>query len=255
MKKIIITGGSTNEPIDEIMRIITMGTGSLSLKLGEFFLKSGYRVCLILNRMINTDKIEMLEEAEAALTIVPVETTADMMNALEAESKKGHTDAIIHASAVNDYKTDYTFLLEDLAKYIWNEIESGKITSEEALLAAMEDGEKYNLDNSSKISSYQKNLTVKLGLTPKIISRLRGWYGDTLLIGCKLLENVPKEELYDVAHKLCNKNDMDYILANDLADLRRGNPARYLVNKDGFTGKTLETPENIFAFVDGCLKA
>ena len=97
---------------------------------------------------------------------------------------------------MSDYKADYTFLLEDLAKYLWQEIESGRISSEEALLAAIEDGGKYHIDNSSKISSYQKNLSVKLGLTPKIISRLRGWYGDTLLIGCKLLENVPKEELY-----------------------------------------------------------
>ncbi len=254
MKKIIITGGPTNEPIDEVMKITNMSTGSLSVKLGTLFLKAGYKVCLILNRSVNTEKIEALQEAKSALTIIAVETTDEMLSALERESENGHTDVLIHASAVGDYKADYTFLLEDLAKYLWEEIKSGRIESEEALLAAMEDGEKYHIDNSSKISSYQKNLSVKLGLTPKIISQLRGWYEDTLLIGCKLLENVSKEELYEVAHKLCSKNDMDYILANDLADLRQGNTARYLVNKNGFTGRTLDTPEDIFAFVNDCFE-
>ena len=146
---------------------------------------------------------EELAEAAENLTIISIETTDEMLSALEDESKNGQADALIHAAAVGDYKADYTFLLEDLAKYLWQEIESGRISSEEALLAAIEDGGKYHIDNISKISSYQKNLSVKLGLTPKIISRLRGWYGDTLLIGCKLLENVPKEELYQVANKLC----------------------------------------------------
>ena len=230
MKKIIITGGPTNEPIDEVMKITNMSTGSLSTKLGALFLEAGYKVCLIMNRAVNTKEVEELAEAAENLTIISIETTDEMLSALEDESKNGQADALIHAAAVGDYKADYTFLLEDLAKYLWQEI-----------------------DNISKISSYQKNLSVKLGLTPKIISRLRGWYGDTLLIGCKLLENVPKEELYQVANKLCVKNDMDYILANDLADLRHGKPARYLVNKDGFTGKTLDNPEEIFAFVDACL--
>ena len=47
---------------------------------------------------------------------------------------------------------------------------------------------------------------------------------------------------------------MDYILANDLADLRDGKPARYLISKDGFTGETLENPENIFEFVNDRLE-
>ena len=58
-----------------------------------------------------------------------------MLSALEDESKNGQADALIHAAAVSDYKADYTFLLEDLAKYLWQEIESGRISSEEALLS------------------------------------------------------------------------------------------------------------------------
>ena len=80
---------------------------------------------------------------------------------------------MIHAAAVGDYKGDYTFLLEDLAAYLWKQFEAGAIKSADDVLAMMGNASEYQIDNSSKISSYQKNLTVKLGLTPKIISRLR----------------------------------------------------------------------------------
>ena len=240
MKKIIITGGPTNERIDEVMKITNMSTGGTSVALAETFASHGYEVVAILNNMV---KLEPREN----LRVVHVENTDDMLAALENEARADNIDAIIHAAAVGDYKGEFTFLLEDLADEIFAELPN--IKNAEDVLKILEDP-KCKLDNSSKISSYQKNLTVKLGLTTKIISKLRFWYPNTLLIGCKLLDNVEKGELFDVATALCNKNDMDYILANDLADLQQGKPARYLVNKDGFTQIVLENTDAIFKFVD-----
>jgi phosphopantothenate-cysteine ligase len=242
MKRIIITGGPTNEPIDEVMKITNMSTGRRSVALGGYFLREGYSVVLILNNAVNAGGLE-----GENLETVWIETTDDMLNALKEQSMKGRrTDAVIHASAVGDYKSDFSFLLEDMASELFAKMDG--IKSADDILKIMEDPG-CRLDDSSKISSYQKNLTVKLGLTPKIIARLREWFPDGLLIGCKLLENVSKEELFDEAAHLCGKNRMDYILANDLAELREGKPERYLVTKDGFSGRTLDTPEDIFKFV------
>ena len=240
MKKIIITGGPTNERIDEVMKITNMSTGGTSVALAETFASHGYEVIAILNNMV---KLEPRDN----LRVVHVENTEDMLAALENEARADNIDAIIHAAAVGDYKGEFTFLMEDLADELFAAIP--EIKSAEDILHILEDP-KCKLDNSSKISSYQKNLTVKLGLTTKIISKLRFWYPNTLLIGCKLLDNVEKGELFDVATALCNKNDMNYILANDLADLQQGKPARYLVNKDGFTQIVLENTDAIFKFVD-----
>lgn len=244
MKKILITGGPTNEYIDEVMKITNMSTGSLTTSLGDYFTDAGYDVCLVLNRSVNAEKIE----GRKNLRIERVETTQDMMDAIEKESRVGGYDFVVHAAAVGDYTSAFSFLLEDMAKELFEK--KDQFRSAEDILSVMEDPE-CKLDDSSKISSYQKNLTVKLGLTPKIIARLREWFPDATLFGCKLLENVPKEELYDVAQHLCEKNDMDYILANDLADLRKGLSARHLVRKEGFTGTLLDTPEDIFRFIDG----
>ena len=38
MKNVLITGGPTNEYIDEVMKITNMSTGSLSISLAKLFL-------------------------------------------------------------------------------------------------------------------------------------------------------------------------------------------------------------------------
>lgn len=240
-KKILITGGPTNEYIDEVMKITNMSTGSFSLALAQEFYKKGYDVTLILNRGINTDKLP------SSVEVIPVETTDDMLYEIEQATKANTYDVAIHAAAVGDYKADFSFLLEDLAEELFEDKDN--FNSPQEIYDILVDP-KCKLDSSSKISSYQSDLTVKLTLTPKIIGKLRQWMPDTLLLGCKLLENVPKEELYGVAKKLCNKNDMDFIMANDLADLRRGEKSRYLVNKRGFTGKTLDSAEDVYNLVE-----
>ena len=244
-KKILITGGPTNEPIDEVMKITNMSTGSFSISLTEAFAKGGYEVTLILNKGVK------YKDIPENVDLIRVETTDEMMNAIKEQSEEKSFDAVIHASAVGDYKADFTFLMEDLAEEIFNNLDN--IKSSEDILNIMTDP-KCKIDNSSKISSYQSNLTVKLGLTPKIIGNLRKWMPSAMLLGCKLLENVSKEELIEVARKLCEKNSMDYIMANDLADLRHGQSTRYLTNAEGFTGIKLETAEDVVAFVDKKLK-
>ena len=126
----------------------------------------------------------------------------------------------LHSSAVGDYKPEFSFRMEDLANEIVRNIKEGKITYEEILEILTNPNCKVN--DNTKISSYEPNLTVKLTLTTKLISHLREWYKDATLVGFKLLENVTKEHIIEVAQKLCIKNKMDYIIANDLKTLRHG---------------------------------
>ncbi len=247
MKKILITGGPTNEYIDEVMKITNMSTGSLSLALGKEFLKEKYKVVLVLNNSVNIDSIK----DEKNLEVIKVETTDEMLREVKKQSKSEAFDCVIHAAAVGDYKGDFSFLMEDMAKEIFEKINT--IKSEEDILGILVNPD-CKLNDDSKISSYQQNLTVKLGLTPKIIGRLKEWFPETLLVGCKLLENVEKKQLYDVAQKLAIKNEMDYILANDLADLRKGDQTRYLVTKEGYEGIKLAEPKEIFDFIAGELE-
>ena len=242
MKRILITAGPTNEYIDEVMKITNMSTGRLGVELTRNFLNNDCSVTLICTRSVARgglyEKYGLLNKSN--LKTVQIETTDDMYKALENESKEKY-DLVIHASAVGDYKPEFSFRMEDLAK----EICEIKDKSYESILEVLTNP-KCKVNDDTKISSYEKHLTVKLTLTTKLISHLKNWFPNSVLVGFKLLENVTKDHIIEVAKKLCVKNDMDYIIANDLADLRKGNHVSYLVNKEGYLNHDFHSPEDIF---------
>ena len=245
MKKILITAGPTNEYIDEVMKITNMSTGRLGIELTKNYLENGDEVTLIATRSVF--KSGLFEKYNLKkyknLLSIPIETTEDMYNALFEESTNKY-DLIIHSAAVADYKPEFSFLLEDLADELAIAIKNGFISKDEILNILT--NPKCKVNDDTKISSYEPNLTVKLTLTEKLISKLRTWYGDATLVGFKLLENVSKEHLIEIATKLCIKNNMDYIIANDLHDLRNGNHISYLINKDGFQHHEFHSPKDIY---------
>jgi len=246
MKKILITAGPTNEYIDEVMKITNMSTGRLGIELTKKYLENGDEVTLIATRSVFRgglfEKYNLKDRVN--LKSIPIETTDDMYNALESESKSEY-DLVIHSSAVGDYKPEFSFRMEDLAMEIAQNIKEGKTTYEEVLNILTNPNCKVN--DNTKISSYEPHLTVKLTLTTKLISHLRVWYPNATLIGFKLLENVSKEYLMEVAQKLCIKNNMNYIIANDLHDLRNGEHLSFLINKDGYQNTEFHSPEDIYA--------
>ena len=245
-KKILITAGPTNEYIDEVMKITNMSTGRLGIELTKNYLNEGYEVTLIATRsVIRSNLYERYNIGNNPnLKTIPIETTEDMLQALINESKNKY-DLVIHSSAVGDYKPEFSFRMEDLADELAQAITQGLITKEEIL--SILTNPKCKVNDNTKISSYEPHLTVKLTLTPKLISRLRELFPEATLIGFKLLENVTKEHLLEVATKLCIKNNMDYIIANDLHDLRQGTHLSFLVNKDGYQNEQFTSSEDIFA--------
>lgn len=251
MKRILITGGPTNEYIDEVMKITNMSTGRLAINLAGLFLDNGDEVTLICTRSVARSELYHSIVHMPKLKTIQIETTQQMLSALADESTNGLAyDLIIHAAAVGDYKPEFSFKMEDMAKELNELIESNEFEyyperREEMILNVLTNP-KCKVNDDTKISSYEPNLTVKLGLTPKIISHLREWFPNAKLVGFKLLENVSKEHIIEIATKLCNKNDMDYIIANDLHDLRQGKHISYLCNKDGYCNYDFNTPQDIF---------
>jgi phosphopantothenate-cysteine ligase len=244
-KNILITAGPTNEYIDEVMKITNMSTGRLGIELTKKYLNEGNNVTLIATRsVIRSGLFERYGLINNPyLKVIPIETTQDMYEALEKESLNNY-DMVIHSSAVGDYKPEYSFRMQDLAKELEELIKEGKISYEEILSVLV--NPKCKVNDDTKISSYEPHLTVKLTLTTKLISHLRTWYPKSLLVGFKLLENVEKEYLMEVARKLCIKNNMDYIIANDLHDLRQGEHLSFLVNEEGYQNIEFHSPDDIF---------
>jgi phosphopantothenate-cysteine ligase len=84
----------------------------------------------------------------------------------------------------------------------------------------------------------------KLSLTPKVIGEIKKTSPETKLFGFKLLDGVPYEELIDVATRLREKNQADYIIANDLSKIGSGKHPAYFVGEEGVK-YTCETKQEI----------
>lgn len=255
MKKILITAGPTNEYIDEVMKITNMSTGRLGIELTNELSSRGYEVTLVCTRSVTYNSLYFKYglENNPLVKTVKIETTEQMLQALTAEALEGYTyDLVVHAAAVGDYKPEFTFKMEDMASEIsemlYEEFNGELPVSEQIVTNKILDvlTRPYcKVDDDTKISSYEPNLTVKLGLTPKLISHLKEWFPEAILVGFKLLENVTKDHIIDIATKLCNKNNMNYIIANDLHDLRQGKHISYLCNKDGYCNVDFHSPQDI----------
>lgn len=173
--------------------------------MAELFLKNGHQVTLV------TTKSAVKPDAQAGLNIKLVSDVASLQETLEPLVKSHQV--LIHSMAVSDYRPVY---MTDLA-----ELQTTKDFSQ--LL---------NKKNSeSKISSAADNQVLFLKKNPKIISLVKEWNPDIRLIGFKLLVDVPKEELWEVARSSLKRNQAELIVANDLLDINEDQHLGYLVDE------------------------
>ena len=249
MKRVLITGGPTNEYIDEVMKITNMSSGKVAIRMAEIFVEGNYEVTLLLTKTIK------YEPKTDNITVVRFETTDELERAIKAESERQTYDAVIHSAAVADYKPEFSFRMEDMAYELANYVqEKGKSVSDTNELWNDIFGILTNPDckvnDSSKISSNESHLTVKLGLTTKIIYNLRKWFPDALICGFKLLENVSEQELVDAAMRVIDKSGVNMVFANDLAELRKGNANRMVIVAGGPTGEVVDGAQGIVNTVE-----
>lgn len=219
--KIIITAGGTSEKIDDVRTITNSSTGRLGFTIGKTFAEKYGE---------NIETIYYLHGQRAAYPehdkIKPI-TIGGVMD-LKAELEKLLTlekiDAVVHAMAVSDY--------------IVNEV-----TTLDKIRGTEDPNHKADL-SGNKISSDIDDLVIHMKKSPKVINSIKKWAPDTKLVGFKLLSSVPHEELIDVGYHLLQKNDCDFVMANDLSEIGKDFHRGYLIHKDK-TYDTMETNEEI----------
>ena len=233
-KKIIITAGPTNERIDAVMKITNMSTGALGNVVAETFLEDKYneieKIFYISTKLSYKPRI-----ANEKVEYVTIDSTQDLIDALETIFAQNKIDIIIHSSAVGDYAGKYVIRAEDLIDEIFemihNAVSKNEITKE-SLMEIFENPTSICNDDT-KISSYEPHLMAMMKLTPKVISLIKKMAPEVTLVGFKLLEGVSKDELYNVAANLRAKNQADFIVANDLAKIGNGKHWAMILNEKG----------------------
>lgn len=201
--KLLITSGGTSEKIDQVRSITNHSTGKLGALIADSFLAQGDHVTLI------TTRNAIKPAAHPNLTIQIIENVQELFEMMKPLVKTH--DVLIHSMAVSDYTPIYMTGFE-------------QITTSQDLTEFLN-----KTNKQSKISSKDNYQVLFLKQTPKIISQVKKWNPNILLIGFKLLVDVSKEELLTVARASLTKNQAEIIVANDLSDISDNQHHAYLV--------------------------
>ena len=230
MKKlnIIVTAGGVTERIDSVRKITNSSSGKLGImiagKLAEKYPQS--KITIIGSRQAFRDNvIPALPNGSQTITI---ESTADLEREVKLALVSEHVDIFVHSMAVADYTTDKVIDFDKFTELI----EAGSNVNDAMLAAAV--------DTSSKMPS-SLNMMIKMKQTPKIIKMVKELSPRTFLVGFKLLNNVMEAKLFNVGFNLLRENRCNLVVANDLANIRKGNHRAMIIfpekSYDVFEGK------------------
>ncbi len=237
--KILISAGGTAEPIDSVRSITNTGTGRLGSLIAEAFAKEPsveevHYVC-------DPRAVRPFAAASAYGETVPADKirehvihgTQELLETMRDILLTENIDAVIQSMAVSDYTTDCAFDAADFCEALLPKLR--EVEDEESLQdVLLEAAEEADLVKAGKkISSYIEHPLILLKKTPKVLPKLKDFKPDIVLVGFKLLSNVSREELFDVALHLMTASRCDYVLANDYASITRTAHEGFLLGADG----------------------
>jgi len=208
---ILITSGGTTEKIDSVRGITNFSTGRLGCAIAEEFVKLSHNVLYVCG------KTAAIPASLSGAAIHPVSDTSSLVHTIQDLAASCTIDVFIHAMAVSDYT-------------ITAAADSTHINMSSTLTGSIKSADLRNVANG-KISSDIESLVLLLERTPKVIRMLRGIAPDAILVGFKLLENVPRGTLFDAALNLMRTNDCDFVLANDGTEIAGDKHVGYLFDR------------------------
>ncbi len=150
--KCIVTAGPSYEPLDQVRRLTNFSTGRLGGELADFLTARGHEVTLLLGEQATW------KGQSPAQHVQLFGSTGDLSVRLEALSRTS-VDAVFHVAAVSDFTVGT----------VWEHAADGEMIEVKA----------------GKISSRIARLLVELVPTIKIISHLRDWFPQAVLMGWK----------------------------------------------------------------------
>jgi phosphopantothenate---cysteine ligase (CTP) len=94
LMRVIVTGGPSSEPIDEVRLITNRSTGELGVILGQAFWQSGHEVSLFLGRL------SQFRHPQA----VYFDRNEDLVRMLREMNESKSIDLVLHAAALADFQ-------------------------------------------------------------------------------------------------------------------------------------------------------
>ncbi len=206
--RILITGGGTTEPIDDVRSLTNSSTGETAISIASRLFDLGLSITLVLN---NPMKLTVPDGIE----VYSFESFKDLNTLLKRTLSNEHFDFVVHAAAVSDFSLDK---IEGLKP----KTSAKKISSDKPIKLVL----KPNFKIISKLASYSKNKKINI-------------------VGFKLTSHANKQGVQSAVEKVFENSNVNFVVQNDISQIDRtkgnhrfsffskiGNPPLLLNSKD-----------------------
>jgi phosphopantothenoylcysteine synthetase/decarboxylase len=205
--KVLITSGGTKVKIDDVRHIGNMSSGKFGAELAVIFtvLKNQVIYLGAKNSPVKPSESEDFVHIWGTPTIQEheYEDYFDYLEKSVALVKQEKPNVIISAAAVSDFIVDKV------------------------------DG---------KISSDNDEMIIKLKKAQKVLPLLKAASPSSMVVGFKLLVSPSFQEVSKAVQKTLDSG-ADYVVYNDLTEIKKGNPARLVFNKNMQSKEVLDARE------------
>ena len=227
---LLITAGGTAERIDDVRSITNHSTGRLGQVIAEHALLNGNDVTYI------TTAQAIKPKQHPRLTMVEIESALDLDHTLARLLKAETFDAVIHSMAVSDFTPGLSMPDNELISRLSELLAASALNTETEISQALTSAfttVSQERNTAKKISSDAERLILFLEQNPKVIKMVKELQPQTQLVGFKLLVGVSDEDLLRVAKESLQKNQADFVLANDLEKIHGDQHQAILLHRDG----------------------
>jgi phosphopantothenate-cysteine ligase len=220
---VVVTGGGTVAPIDDVRQIANVSTGRFSAAITEACLRRGATVWHV---HAPTAQLPFFRDARFDLATADPDAEQDRLDRLYRDYQAVR-DRLHLVPLARGTVADYAASLERVLR--------SQPIDVAFLAMAVSDFEPDPY--SGKLDSNVETMVIHGRRTPKVIRSVRDWSPGVYLVGFKLLSRVALAELLRQAEAACRINRADLTVANDLQTLRAGGHTIHLVRP----GQPVET--------------
>lgn len=214
-KRVIVTAGATQEPVDAVRNITNFSTGRLGAAIADSLILKGFDVCFIHGQHSAIPT--------GCCNKISIKTAKQASDVIKEQVTQKHVKAIVHSMAVSDFNVRTAISFDEACQIIQNSPDSAQALQNTTTIA----------NNRGKLSS---DIPQILLLTPgtKIVNQIRKWRNDSSLyvVSFKLLAGSSKQELFKKAKKQLLKTGSNLVVANLLEEVSDHNHRAWLIKAD-----------------------
>lgn len=208
--KILITSGGCKVPIDSVRHIGNFSSGRYGAELANAFMQYEKNHVLFFRERGSNLPLRWTQSGRYLTNITEYEyRNYEEYLSVKDLIKREQPDIIISAAAISDYIVD-------------------KI--------------------EGKISSDNDELIIKLRKGEKVIKSFRELAPNSVIVGFKLLVSPDLNQAKTAVEKVFNSG-VDFVVYNDLTELRKGNSTRTLIHRSG-EHKDFNDPNYLVEFIE-----